>query len=305
MRCAGLLLCLVALSLWPAVAQGAAPAEPEIQQLRVQVMPEFDDPRVLVIVQGRLALGSIESPLTFTVRVPHGAQINQMATMNMVTGGTTAQPFEVAADPDDARWSLVSYTLDNPHFFYEYYYDTLGDQVDKEFTFAFSSRWPVGEMLLEVQEPLAATGFSLDPMPGSVRQDKDFGLAYHQFDVGALGPGEEFTVRVGYAKSDPAPSVSRAEMMSVGMPGLVPDAVPPMAGMQRTGGTVPTWIFFMLGSVLVVGLAGVVWYRVQVTRAALAPAREASQGATCRQCDIALRPSARFCHFCGSRVQAD
>ena len=54
----------------PVLAQATAPALTEIQQLRVQVMPEFDDPRVLVIVQGRLNVTEAELPVTLTVAVP-------------------------------------------------------------------------------------------------------------------------------------------------------------------------------------------------------------------------------------------
>src|SRR5687768_11424218 len=54
-----------------ATAQEATPPAGDtlaIQRLRVQVMPEFDDPRVLVIVQGRLEATTL--PRTLTLRVP-------------------------------------------------------------------------------------------------------------------------------------------------------------------------------------------------------------------------------------------
>ena len=143
-----LLLCLLAL--WPSVTGGAVFAQEElprpgdlrIQQMRVQVMPEFDDPRVLVIVQGRLAAGANDFPVTITFRLPQGAQINQMATVNMQSAGTTLMPYETQADPADARWQLVSYSLDGAHFFYEYYYDPIVGDVDKAFTYTLRSTTP-------------------------------------------------------------------------------------------------------------------------------------------------------------------
>ena len=44
------------------------PEDVRIQQMRVQVMPEFDDPRVLVIVQGRLAVSPDDLPVMITFR---------------------------------------------------------------------------------------------------------------------------------------------------------------------------------------------------------------------------------------------
>ena len=49
------------LAVWPVFAgravfaqEAGRPEDVRIQQMRVQVMPEFDDPRVLVMVQGRV-----------------------------------------------------------------------------------------------------------------------------------------------------------------------------------------------------------------------------------------------------------
>ena len=93
-------MCLCVAVLWALAGAGrvaaqepGAPAEApvgtelQIQQMRIQIMPEFDDPRVLVIVQGRLAAPAVDLSQPITFRLPRSAQINQMATMNMNTGG--------------------------------------------------------------------------------------------------------------------------------------------------------------------------------------------------------------------------
>ena len=141
-------LCLVALG--PATggsvafAQASTAEDPAIQQLRVQVLPEYDDPRVLVVVQGRLSAPGTAFPLPVTFRLPVDAQINQMASMDMLTRGTVSLPYDVQPDPEDPRWSLVTYTLDNAHFFYEYYYQPIEGQMEKQFAFTFSSPQAVG-----------------------------------------------------------------------------------------------------------------------------------------------------------------
>ena len=101
-----LLLCL--LTLWPGgtvptvwAQELPSPDALRIQQMRVQVMPEFDDPRVLVMVQGRVS--AVEGfPVKVTFCVPAGAQINQMATVNMESAGTTMAAYETQADPGES-----------------------------------------------------------------------------------------------------------------------------------------------------------------------------------------------------------
>jgi hypothetical protein len=309
-----LLLCLAIF--WP-VAAGAAPESGlstgevaatglSIQQLRIQVMPEFDDPRVLVIAQGRLSAPDTEFPLAVTFRVPQGAQINQMAVMNMMTGGTRPQPFEVQPDEDDSRWSLVTYTLDDAHFFYEYYYNPLGRGTEKLFTFALNSLQPITDLLLEIQQPLAAQQFALGSAPASTRFDEVMGFTYHQFPVGTLAAGEDTEVAVSYIKTDPAPSLSRDQVVMLGMQGS--ESTTELISAEMVDGqarsAVPIWIFASLGAVTCAGVALVVWYRARQDSATLAPALEASRGSFCFSCGTSLKAGAQFCHHCGmpSRV---
>ena len=306
-----LCLCLLAVNVPTVAAQtpvppaGESDADLAIQQLRIQVLPEFDNPRVLVVVQGRLAASDITFPLPVTFRVPRGAQINQMAVMDVSTGATTSQSFDAQPDPDDSRWSLVSYALDNAHFFYEYYYDPIEGETNKQFTYAFSSLQPVMDFSLEVQQPLAATNFTLDPPPTIARFDEAFGFTYHQFNIGSITADDEVTVAVSYTKTDPDPSLSREQVM--GMQGSVdPPEMPAAAETSHaTSSTVPTWTFVMLGAVILVSIGAFAWYRSQpaaVSPVTVAPraskAHESSE--FCTQCGATLKTNARFCHVCGT-----
>lgn len=312
--CLGLFLCLCLLTInvWPVTAQTPAPpasessADLSIQRLRIQVMPEFDDPRVLVIIQGRLAVPNTAFPLSATFRVPRGAQINQMATMDMATGVTAPQSFDAQPDSKDSRWSFVTYTLNSAHFFYEYYYHPLIGETDKQFTFTFISPQHVEDLLLEVQQPLAATDFTLDPPATVARFDEAMSFTYHQFNIGALAAGEETSVTVNYTKTDPEPSLTREEVTA--MMGSVPPETPPPVEASRARSTVPTWVF-VLGGVTLAVAGGFMWHRAQsgsafqvpMTPAAKTPEPpQASESpGLCSQCSATLKASARFCHVCG------
>lgn len=263
-----------------------------IQRLRVQVMPEFDDPRVLVIVQGRLAATTFPRPITF--RLPAGAQINQLALMDVTNGGTIPQAYDLAADPVDPRWSLVTYTLENAHFFYEYYYDPLAAGADKAFTFTYSSVQPVAELVVEVQQPRTAEGFSLEPVATTSYTDATYGLTYHSLAAVPLAAGEQAAVTIGYHKADPAPSLSREETMAL-QGGLPAEAttIPTNTTSQQTAAPISTSWLLALAVFVLISLGGFAWYRTR-------PVAAGGPANFCTQCGAALRPAAKFCHSCGA-----
>ena len=299
-----LLLCLVAL--WLAATAGSAfaqePAPPNdlrIQQLRVQVMPEFDDPRVLVIVQGRLAAHSDDFPVTITFRLPNNAQINQMATVNMQSAGTTMLPYQAQPDPNDARWQLVSYDLDGAHFFYEYYYDPIVGDVDKAFTYTLNSYHPVDDASVEIQEPKAAEAFTTSPQPDASRLDQNLRLYYHQINLGAIEPGQESSISVNYSKSDPDPSLTWEQVMAL-QEGKRPPQTTSTDASQ--GLQIPTEIFVFLGGALLILFGAFVGYRIRLGERNADQDTQDQHDLFCRICGTTLKTDASYCHQCGAMV---
>jgi hypothetical protein len=290
-----------------------------IQQLRIQVMPEFDDPRVLVIVQGRFTAAENQFPAPVTFRLPLEAQINQMATIETMAGGTTAEAFDTRPDPDDGQWLLATYTLRDAHFFYEYYYDPLPADADKDFTFLASSLYPVDDLLIEVQEPAAASDLRLEPAAAASRLDPALNLRYHQIRVGPLPAGGETAVRVRYTKTDPAPSLSWEDVMATqakrtdnAAPALQVMASDAMASeamasqamaSQATApeGRVPVGILAGLGLSALAAAIIIGWVRARPG----SPATPLPGGSVrfCPDCGTALRPEARYCHACGAEAR--
>lgn len=298
-----------------------APGEgPDILQLRVQVLPEFDDPRILVILQGRLDVQPEDLPLALTFAVPRGAQINQMAAMNTETGTIESRDFDAIPDADDDRWTLVTYTVDSAHIFYEYYYTAFAaGEPDRAFTFTLPATYDINSLQVEIQQPLKAEGFSLEPEPVIARSDETLGFTYHLFDFGAVKATEEVAVAIAYRKTDPAPSVTKEDLMVAGDAGEMP--VQSGAAVAQGGGDPVLW-----GALGVVGLAGAAafgWHRKSrrvTTIGEIAPVRSSTYSATkgqrdasssgsgeasmtyCPACGAKLRVRARFCHVCGVRL---
>jgi hypothetical protein len=272
-----------------------------IQRLHIQVMPEFDDPRVLVIVQGKLALSDEALPRDVTFRVPRGAQINQMASLDMVNGLTQAHPYHTQPDPAHETWTLVTYTVENAHFFYEYYYNPLDEALEKTFTFTLQPFNTVEDVQIEVQQPHRATDFEIDREPTAIRRDDALGFTYYRFNLGAMAQGEATTLRVRYTKRDPNPSLSQEELMAMqmemGNPSQEEGPTAPPAAMTTP---MRTSVSPLLLGVLVLGIVGgLLWYGRRTPRNP-SVSQTAKPAGYCPQCGVALKPGARFCHGCGA-----
>jgi hypothetical protein len=78
---------------------------------------------------------------------------------------------------------------------------------------------------------------------------------------------------------------------------------PPKVAGDQADSSVPVWMFVLLGSATLAGVALVIWYRARMDGAALAPALEASRGPFCFRCGTPLKGAARFCHSCGAAAR--
>jgi len=299
-------LWLLLLVLWAVLGvRGVLAQEPgdpndlRIQRLSVQVMPEFDDPRVLVMVQGRVEATGQEFPVAITFRVPYGAQINQMATVNMESAGATAAEYDRRRDPENARWELVTYELEGAHFFYEYYYDPIVGEVEKAFTYILSSYHSVGEATVQIQEPSEAEGFVTVPEAVERRVDQNLRLNYHEIPLGALAAGEERAVSVSYRKSDPNPSLTWEQVMAL-QEGKRPPEVKAVEESTGSGMEIPTEVVVFVGGALLI-LGGIaVGFRLQ--RGGAGEERGEGEKQYCRMCGSVLKAEANYCHQCGAMV---
>jgi hypothetical protein len=301
----GLLLCLLALWLTRAAPAALAqePLPPDhirIRQLRVQVMPEFDDPRLLVIVQGRLDANNLDFPVPITFRLPIDAQINQMASVTMDAAGSSMLPFTTQPDPADARWQLVSYNLDGAHFFYEYYTNPINhNDPNKAFSYTLFTYHPVDDASVEVQQPKTATNFATSPPASSTRLDQNLRLSYHLVPLGTLDSGQQATISVSYHKSDPDPSLTWEQVMAL-QQGLRP---PQATSASTPAFPVPTEILVFLAGALLILAGAFAGYRLRLADNHTGePEPGDLPGPTCRICGTNLKTAARYCHHCGAMV---
>ena len=274
-----------------------------VQQMHVQVMPQFDDHRVLVIVQGRLAADTT-LPATLVVYVPRGAQINQMAEMDMDANGAIRQlPYKASPDLLDTARTRITYHLSSAHFFYEYYGRSLEGDPQKAFDWALRTAWPVEQLTVEVQEPLKAQAFTLEPLPTVVRVDDQFGFAWHSYALGAISAETPTTLHIAYTRSDPAPSLSKEQVLQ--MYGLAPQPAPTVAPAPTAdpGSRLPTQLFWWVLASLPIGLGVILLTYFRSRWQPPLSSDSAPAFVFCSHCAARVDPHDRFCHGCGSATR--
>lgn len=269
----------------------------------VQIWPEYDDPGVLAIYEGRLR-PSVSTPVDFTFLVPAGARIHMVGGIDQQGRHVHA---EYATRERDDGLVEITYRLEVPTFYMEFYYDPFSGRNRRKFTYPVVSAFPVDSLVVAVQKPRRAEGFSVKPSTGEVARDRN-GFEYRVLRLGARAGGEKTPVTVTYRKEDREPSVS-------------PDQAGKSASAAAAAGSQKPpehqLAFFVLGIVAVLsGGAGLFYPTLREwlgtgsgrgsgggsgrRRARKASFRGASRpGKFCSACGEALIEGANFCGACG------
>ncbi|GIX46937.1 MAG: hypothetical protein KatS3mg131_1148 [Candidatus Tectimicrobiota bacterium] len=264
----------------------AAPAAPaaalSLTRLRLSIWPEYDDPRVLVMLRGEVAPATA-LPTRLALPLPRGAELIG-AGMISPAGELLLQPHEVRRGE---KTDTLVLSLPAPRFFVEWYYEPFAaGQAEKQFAYTLALSYPIAHLEVDIQQPLAARDFATEP-PAMVRSRDERGFTYHRFlyqDVQA-----PLTFRVRYVKTDPTPSVPRS----------APSLAAPLPATPYTDYTLLAFATLGLAAVLLAGGAWL-WRRAPRQRpAAAAPPPPPARPNFCAQCGRRLLPAYRFCPGCG------
>lgn len=261
-------------------AQTATP----ISTLEISLWPEYDDPRVLVILAGTLEVeeGTLILPL------PEGADLNAVAYAEEDAPLTNAE-WEV--DPWDGGMVLVV-RLPAARFQVEYYLDAIEPGDETLISVAIPAPdAPVAEARLQVQQPAAATALSGDPTL-SEPQLGFAGLTYLGRDLGPLSGGDLILQEVRYVRLAPGLSAPPAATTPAPVPSPVGSGQPDLrllgAGAAAVVGVSLLFFWFRTGR----GLP----FRVATAQ----PGRRDTKVRYCHNCGHSFQPADRYCAQCGT-----
>ncbi len=167
------------------------PGEIRIRRLSVSLWPEYDDPRVLVIIRGEL---SPESPVPTRIRLPmpKGAELlgaGMISAQNQLLN----HPHErLTGDTSDT----LELTLPVRQFFAEWYYDPFSQrEPERQFTYPLTLPYAVAQLHVDILQPDAATAFRTTP-PAEREDVNSRGGRHHLFSYRDLEPEAAKTFQV-------------------------------------------------------------------------------------------------------------
>lgn len=177
-------------------------ATPEIGRMRVAIWPEFDDPGILVIYDGRF-VDDGSFPLETTFLIPKGAVISDACSLSP-KGQHFCQLFtqQNAGDMDEIKLKLPY-----PNFYLSFRIKPFKiDTPLRKFTYTVRTSHPVSKLEVDIQKPLRAEEFTVKP--DSREREELKGFEHYRYLFKDRKEGEVFPFEIGYKKEDNRPSVS-------------------------------------------------------------------------------------------------
>ncbi|MBM2824979.1 MAG: hypothetical protein HW402_643 [Dehalococcoidales bacterium] len=260
----------------------AAPPEPAgLRNVTLWVNPEYDDPRLLVMLEGKIAGANPPAQIRFLV--PSSAVMFSAGSKDAqgkYTGGPPARtPSSIPG------WDEISYTVTTDTFRVEYYdASAIVGQPDKKISYDFRWLYPIADLYVVIQQPRTAANFDVAPK-GLAGTDGD-GLAIQSYRYQNLGINDPpLHYDILYTKADSDVSINDPQLNSSG----------------STGSTeIKTILLVMLASVIVLG--GAFWI-LKSMKSSKRPVRNAADKRTVTASGGKRRSGGRFCPKCGRPIQ--
>jgi hypothetical protein len=256
------------------------------QNVHLWINPEYDDPRLLIMIEGQIA--GVQPPAMVRFLVPSDAEMysagSKDAQGNYTGGPPERKPSSIPG------WDEISYEVKTNTFRVEYYTTSITGQPDKAISYEFLRFYPIDSLLVIIQQPRLATNFTISPA-GQPYVDVE-GFNTYVYSYSGLAVDTPIRFQISYTKSDPRPSQD-------------------IKGNPELGSLLSVIILVMFG-IAVVGTF--FWIkksknknrnaRRQPVRHLTTPGPNVSQLKTrfCEQCGKPIEGSHKFCPDCGAKI---
>src|SRR3990172_2108477 len=166
-----------------AVAGAGAATNPALASLEIDIWPEFDRASVLVILRAEIAADAT-LPAEVSLRIPtsSGGPV-ALASAPLAN----AQLINLNYERSDVQvdFTTVKFTTQDRYFQAEFYDRLRTDNEARSYAYLWPGDFAVGQLTAQVQEPVGATGVTVQPELKSSTVGPE-GLVYREADLGAF-----------------------------------------------------------------------------------------------------------------------
>ncbi|MDO8261754.1 MAG: hypothetical protein Q7T21_00860 [Gallionella sp.] len=191
------------------LGSGAPTKDLFIGRMKVAIMPEYDDPSVLAIYDGKFEDVS-SYPIKTSFLIPKGSVISDACSLSH-EGQHFCQLYKTVNRGEHDEVSLL---LPYPNFYLSFHTPRFEVKSErKEFDYLIKTNHPVKIMEVDIQQPLRSTAFNISPPGNAALSEKSGtisilkGFNHFTYKFEGVSKGQESAFKIDYIKSDPNPSV--------------------------------------------------------------------------------------------------
>jgi hypothetical protein len=279
-------------------ASASAPVKGQIEtialeEMKIDLWPEYDRPAALVMYRFRLKAGSdLSTPVA--VPVPENVEDPHAVAWRDDKGSLFVADFTRRVEGDRA---MVLTRLGSREGQLEFYSNIELTGRERLFRFEWPGGVEVGALSFQIQRPRGASEFRISPEPSRQWEGED-GLTYALVDLGPQSSSAKPSIEVRYEKATEgltAPPIASA-------------SAPPVPESRAGSSETSPWLVGAGGVVL--GALGFALVRALTAARSPAPKRESidepSAGSGkpifCHECGTKGRRTDTFCMNCGTRL---
>jgi hypothetical protein len=190
------------------LSRAQTPQEPAgFKNVTLWLYPEYDDPRLLMMLEGKIMGAQVPAQIRFLV--PVSAELYSAGSKDAQGKYTGGPPNRIASQIPG--WDEISYELKYETFRVEYYDSIITGNPDKKISYDFRHLYPISDLTVIVQQPLTANNFTVTPAGRPDKEDA-FKVSTYNFNNPAISQPLHF--EIAYVKTDPNPSLNTAPASS-------------------------------------------------------------------------------------------
>jgi len=292
-----ILVCMLAVVI-PTNRPSVAQTEIRLEQVQVDLWPEYDRPDMLVIYRGTLP-ADVPLPATLTLRIPARVGEPHAVAYSDETDNLLEANYSTRIAED---WLAVTLETPTANFQLEFYDSLTRTGERRSYTFVWAGDYAIEQLRLSLLPPVGATEIQTEPALSLLQQDP--GSPRYVGTLDSLAARQEAQVTVSYR----ATTTGASEV----------------AVLSTREDSDNTLLITGIGiAVLALVIGGTLWYTRRPRRRPVkatpirrrqprgkrrssrsgTPEGKPSAGGYCTHCGGPLRVNDRFCSHCGTPVK--